>query len=114
VKIWRDAHLSPATARWLADALNCEAIPVRELDLRDALDKDIYLAARGASAIVMTKDSGFAALQARLGPPPQVIWLRCGNTSNARLQEILNGMLPTIVVSMLSGGESLIEVLDPS
>jgi predicted nuclease of predicted toxin-antitoxin system len=37
----------------------------------------------------MTKDSDFVALLDRFGPPPQVIWITCGNTSNARLKEIL-------------------------
>jgi predicted nuclease of predicted toxin-antitoxin system len=37
----------------------------------------------------MTKDSDFVDLVERLGPPPQIIWLTCGNTSNLRLREIL-------------------------
>ncbi len=42
----------------------------------------------------MTKDSDFVLLLDRLGAPPQVIWITCGNTSNARLKEILANNLP--------------------
>ena len=38
----------------------------------------------------MTKDSDFVLLLDKLGAPPQVIWVTCGNTSNARLKEVLN------------------------
>jgi len=37
----------------------------------------------------MTKDRDFIALVERHGSPPQVVWLACGNTSNARLQTLL-------------------------
>jgi predicted nuclease of predicted toxin-antitoxin system len=66
LRIWLDAHLSPAIARWLAEILQCEVTAVRELGLRDALDRDIYLAARRASAIIMTKDSDLVALRKHL------------------------------------------------
>ncbi|WP_375341208.1 hypothetical protein [Plectonema radiosum] len=32
----------------------------------------------------------------RLSAPPQIIWLTCGNTSNARLREILGETLVEI------------------
>jgi predicted nuclease of predicted toxin-antitoxin system len=70
---------------------------------------EIYLAARGAGAVVLTKDGDFAQLQAHLGPPPKVIWLRCGNTSNARLREILVASFPQARL-LLEGAESLVEI----
>ncbi len=42
----------------------------------------------------MTKDADFVGLLERLGPPPQVLWVTCGNTSNARLRQILHTALP--------------------
>lgn len=42
----------------------------------------------------MTKDSDFVLLLDKLGAPPQVIWVTCGNTSNARLKEVLMNTLP--------------------
>jgi hypothetical protein len=48
----------------------------------------IFFAARDAGAIVMSKDKDFAQLVLHHGPPPQVIWITCGNTSNARLDDL--------------------------
>lgn len=57
----------------------------------------------------MTKDSDFVDLVERLEAPPQIIWLTCGNTSNARLCEILNSILPN-ALELLSSGEKLVEI----
>lgn len=57
----------------------------------------------------MTKDSDFVLLLDRLGAPPQVILVTCGNTSNARLKEILaNTLLKTL--DLLQAGEELVEI----
>jgi predicted nuclease of predicted toxin-antitoxin system len=37
----------------------------------------------------MTKDRDFLHLLCEQGPPPQVIWLRVGNSSNQALQAVL-------------------------
>ena len=107
--VWVDAQLSPAIAPWLAATFGIEAYSLRDLGLRDALDREIFMAARNAGAVVMTKDSDFAQLQGHLGTPPKVIWLRCGNTSNARLKEILAESFPR-VRALLEGAETLVEI----
>jgi predicted nuclease of predicted toxin-antitoxin system len=63
------------------------AVAIRDLGLRDAEDKEIFEAARQEKAVVMTKDSDFVLLPDKLGPPPQVVWVTCRNTSNARLKK---------------------------
>lgn len=72
MKIWVDAQLPPAIARWLTETQKVEA---------------------------------------GHGPPPPIIWLTCGNTSNVRLQEIL-GRAWSNVVELLTAGEQLVEVGD--
>ncbi len=57
----------------------------------------------------MTKDSDFVDLLDRLDAPPKIIWLTCGNTSNARLKEILNVTLID-ALKILETGEKLIEI----
>jgi predicted nuclease of predicted toxin-antitoxin system len=57
----------------------------------------------------MTKDRDFVELVERYGSPPQVIWLTCGNTSNARLKEILTVTLPD-ALELLRSGERLVEI----
>jgi predicted nuclease of predicted toxin-antitoxin system len=70
-----------------------EALPVRDLRLRDASDEEILAAARQAGAIIMTKDRDFVTLALRQPPPPHVIWITCGNTSNARMRLLLTKVL---------------------
>lgn len=107
--IWVDAQLSPAIATWLTNTFGVQSIAVRDLGLREAADRAIFLAAKSASVAVMTKDSDFVMLLENLGPPPQVIWLTCGNTSNARLKQILTNALPR-AIELLESGEPLVEV----
>lgn len=107
--IWIDAQLSPAIASWIRSHFRVKAMAVRDLGLRDAVDQEIFLAAKTADAVVMTKDKDFVLLLDRLGPPPRVLWLRCGNTSNARLKEILTGTLVK-ALALLDAGEKLVEI----
>ncbi|WP_019500276.1 DUF5615 family PIN-like protein [Pseudanabaena sp. PCC 6802] len=107
--IWIDAHLSPAIATWITDTFGITAVALRDLGLRDAEDPEIFEAAKAQGVIFMTKDSDFVDLVERLAAPPQIIWLTCGNTSNARLREILSSTLPD-ALELLSSGEKLVEI----
>jgi len=109
--LWLDAQLPPSAAAWITATFGMEAYVVRDLGLRDAKDPPIFQAARAAEAVVITKDSDFVEMLQRLGPPPKVLWVTCGNTSNARLREILSRDLPA-AVKRLEGGESLVEIGD--
>jgi predicted nuclease of predicted toxin-antitoxin system len=110
MKLWIDAQLSPLLATWITDNFaTIEAIAVRDLGLRDAEDQVIFFSAREADATVMTKDSDFLELQKRLGVPPKIIWVTCGNTSNTRLKKILSSHLQK-AVELLESGEILVEI----
>jgi predicted nuclease of predicted toxin-antitoxin system len=107
--IWVDAHLSPALAKWITAEFGEAAQSVRDVGLRQAKDKDIFAAARQANAIVMTKDEDFVEMVGRLGPPPCVIWLTCGNTSNAALRQLLKKTLPR-ALELIRQGDPLVEI----
>jgi predicted nuclease of predicted toxin-antitoxin system len=107
--IWVDAHLSPAIAAWITTTFGITAFALRDVGLRDAEDPEIFEAAKTQEVIVLTKDSDFVDLANRFGAPPQIIWLTCGNTSNARLKEILNATLLE-ALELLRSGEILIEI----
>lgn len=109
--IWIDAQLSPQLAPWISERFAVEAHSVRDLGLLDAKDRAIYQAARAAGAVVITKDADFVQLLERLGPPPQVVWVTSGNTSNARLRQVLLDALPT-ALRLLEQGEPLVEISD--
>jgi predicted nuclease of predicted toxin-antitoxin system len=59
----------------------------------------------------MTKDVDFVVLQERLGAPPAVLWVRCGNTSNAYLKQVLRRTFPD-ARRMIESGEILVEITD--
>jgi len=107
--IWIDAQLSPFLADWISNELKFDARSIRDLGLRDANDEDIFNKAKIAEAIVMTKDIDFKILQDRLGAPPKIIWLTCGNTSNSRLKEILISHLSD-TIELLNSGDSIVEI----
>ena len=109
MRMWIDAQISPAIATWISNNYTVSAIAIRDLGLRDAKDKEIFNAAKHEKAVVMTKDSDFVLLLDKFGPPPQIIWVTCGNTSNARLKEILTNTLPK-ALDLLNLGEKLIEI----
>ena len=111
--IWIDAQLSPRVATWLGDRFGIDAVPVRDLGLRDAGDMEIFRAARDANVVVLTKDADFPHLLLQHGPPPRVLWLTCGNTSNTTLQAILTRSLPE-ALSLLEAGEGLVQVFGPT
>jgi predicted nuclease of predicted toxin-antitoxin system len=107
--IWIDAHLSPAIATWIMITFGITAIALRDLGLRDAEDPEIFEKAKAQGVILMTKDSDFVDLVDRLGSPPQIIWLTCGNTSNAELRRILSLTLLD-ALAQLQAGEKLVEI----
>jgi len=111
VIIWIDAQLPAALAQWIQDKFRIEAQAVRDLGLRDAKDHVIFKAAREANVVVMSKDEDFRLLVERLGPPPQVLWVTCGNTSNARLREILTKSF-SVAIEILQRGAPLVEISD--
>jgi predicted nuclease of predicted toxin-antitoxin system len=107
--IWLDAQLSPAIAAWITVQYSVSAVALRDLGLRDSTDREIFFAARASDAVVVTKDSDFVRLLEENGSPPKVIWLTCGNTSNARLREILADTLEK-ALELLQSGEQLVEI----
>lgn len=111
MKLWLDAHLPPKLVPWLRTEFEIEAAAVRDLGLRDSKDREIFDAARRRVVVVMTKDIDFVHLVERLGPPPQVLWLTLGNTSNRRLREVLARRLPG-ALALLRRGEPVVELTE--
>lgn len=109
MKFWLDAHLPPSLAGRMQSTFGVDCRCVRDLGLRDSEDTAIFDAARAAGAVVMTKDDDFVRLIHRHGPPPQIVWLTCGNTSNAALRELFPAAWPD-AKKLIEAGEALIEI----
>jgi len=65
----------------------------------------------GHNVTIMSKDYDFVTLIELYGIPPKLIWITCGNTSNARLCEILNTALQQ-AIDLLVQKESIVEISD--
>jgi predicted nuclease of predicted toxin-antitoxin system len=109
VIIWVDAQLPPALAGWLGTQFAVEAINLGSLGLRQVQDIDIFQSARRPGHVIMTKDDDFVDIVTRLGPPPQILWVTCGNVTNRALQELLTQAFPA-ARSHLEAGEPVVEL----
>ena len=107
--LWVDAQFSPAIATWMQTTFGIEAYALRDIGLRDATDLEFFSQAKAVGAVILTKDRDFIELLDRLGHPPKVIWITCGNTSNQRLKEILGSQFLK-ALALLEGGETLVEI----
>ncbi len=113
MKFWVNAQLSPALAPWISDTFAVEAFSVRWFGFQHASDEEIFAAARRENVVVITKDRDFVRLLERLGPPPQLIWVTCGNTLNVQMRRILRQTFPK-ALALLQADESLVEITDIS
>ena len=109
--LWIDAQLSPYLSPWVSETFSTEARAVRDLGLLGATDEQIFRATADAGATIITKDGDFLSLLRTHGPPPQVLWITCGNTSNAYLKNVLEKNLAT-AIGLLEQGEPLVEISD--
>ncbi|MBU3661515.1 MAG: hypothetical protein FGM14_16750 [Flavobacteriales bacterium] len=91
-----DAQLSPHLAKWLSDEFKVEAYSLTFLQMQFLDDLSIYNFAKEKKAIIITKDLDFVQLQNRLGSPPKIIFVTCGNTSNMKMKEILKSKFELI------------------
>jgi len=69
---------------------------VRLLEMSDSDDRDIWRHSAMNDFIIVTQDSDFADMAALLGPPPKVVWLRCGNQPTSTIEQLLRENSQTI------------------
>ena len=106
MKFLIDQQLPATLAGWFEER-GFEAVHVRDLGMRAAPDEEIWAHAVTTGAVVVTKDEDFAILRARVGGL-QVLWLRIGNATNAKLLDYLDRIWPQ-ALSCLERGEAIVE-----
>ena len=82
---------------------------MQDIGLREADDADVFAALRHEGEVVFTKDEDFIDIVTRLGPPPQVLWLRVGNCGNDDLRSFLGIGLPG-ALEALRRGDPVVEL----
>ncbi len=111
MEVWLDIHLSPGVGAWIERAFSVRCVMMRDLGLQRTPDDRAFALARDAGAIIMSKDVDFVRLVERHGPPPSVIRLTCGNTSNEHLCSLLASSLAR-ALDLIRDGEALVEIGD--
>jgi predicted nuclease of predicted toxin-antitoxin system len=88
MKLLFDQNLSFKLCRALAD-LFPSSTQVRLVGLAAATDVGLWDYAKAHGYTLVSLDSDFADMAALLGPPPKVIWLRCGNQPTGTVEALI-------------------------
>jgi predicted nuclease of predicted toxin-antitoxin system len=96
MKLLFDQNLSFKLCERLAD-LFPDSNQVRRLKLDSADDRTLWQFAKTNGFTIVSQDSDFADMAALFGPPPKVIWLRCGNQPTAVIEKLFRDHAEAIV-----------------
>ncbi len=88
MKLLFDQNLSFKLCARLADLFPASS-QVRPLGLAEADDRVIWAHAKKHGFVLVSQDADFADFAAVYGPPPKVIWLRCGNQPTGTIEKLL-------------------------
>ena len=106
--LWLDAQLPPTLSGWLSETFGVAAFSMKYLGLDKASDLEIFNKAKAEGVVLLSKDSDFLQLLDQWGPPPQVVYLRLGNSTNAFLRSYFASKWPEIK-AFLDAGVALVE-----
>ena len=87
MKLLFDQNLSFKLSQRLADLFPGSS-QVRLLSLAEADDQALWHYAQANGFTLVSQDSDFADMAALFGPPPRVIWLRCGNQPTVHIETL--------------------------
>ena len=91
-----DQNLSFKLCRQVAD-LFPGSTRTGALGSASADDRVVWEAARSGDFTIVTQGADFAEMAALIGPPPKVLWLRCGNQPTPLVGDLIRRQAPTIV-----------------
>ncbi len=92
-----DQNLSFKLGRQLADAFP-DSNQVRLIGMEEAEDRAIWEYAKTNGFILVSQDVDFADMATLYGPPPKVIWLRCGNQPTHAIEQRLHDHVEAIAM----------------
>ncbi len=96
MKLLFDQNLSFKLYSLLADLFPLSS-QARLLGLERADDHVIWQHAKANGFTLVTQDADFAEMAVLYGPPPKVIWLRCGNQPTAVVEKLLRDHADAII-----------------
>lgn len=101
-----DQNLSWRLVLRLADVFPAST-HVRDFEMYDADDRDIWSLAREKGYVIVSKDDDFDDEHTHPGPPPKVIRVHVGNGPTQALEDIMRGSLDDILAFEKDGRRSL-------
>ena len=78
--------------------------------LVDATDRAVWDHAKANGFTLVSLDSDFAEMAPLSGPPPKVIWLRCGNQSTAAVESLRRSHAAVIAGFEQEAGTARLEI----
>lgn len=78
--------------------------------MANASDSSLWEYAKFNKFTLVSLDADFAEMAALLGPPPKVIWLRCGNQPTAVIETLLRDHSNAIGTFELDTAAACIEI----
>jgi len=88
MKLLLDQNLSSRLSARLSEVYP-SLTHVGDLGLSSASDAEVWEVALAGGYLIVTKDSDFVDLQVLRGFPPKVLWLRLGNCTTRRIEDVL-------------------------
>jgi predicted nuclease of predicted toxin-antitoxin system len=110
MKLLFDQNLSFKLCQALADLFPGSS-QVRLLGLAEADDGVLWQHAKANAFVLVTQDSDFADMVALYGPPPKVIWLRCGNQPTGVIEKLLRDHAKAIAAFEQDTTATCLEIL---
>jgi len=110
MKLLFDQNLSFKLCQALADLFPASS-QIRLLGLAEADDRAVWQHAKANGFVLVTQDSDFADMAALYGPPPKVVWLRCGNQPTSVVEKLLRSHAQAIAAFEQDTTASCLEVL---
>ncbi len=109
MKLLFDQNLSFRLCKTLADLFPGSS-QVRLLGLERATDRVIWDRAKSDGFMLVSQDSDFSELAGLIGPPPKVVWLRCGNQPASIIAELLRAHAGLIAEFQASEDGACLEI----
>jgi predicted nuclease of predicted toxin-antitoxin system len=109
MKLLFDQNLSFRLPERLADIFP-GSDQVRRCGLHQAGDRVIWEHAKSGGFAIVSQDADFAEMAALYGPPPKLIWLRCGNQPTVEIERRLRANAE-LIIAFAEGDEACLEIL---
>lgn len=110
MKLLFDQNLSYKLCSMLADMFP-DSHQVRLLGLDQADDRILWERAKVEGWTLVSQDADFADMAALYGPPPKVIWPRCGNQPTAVVEKLLRDHAAAIAAFEVDPSANCLEIL---